>query len=119
MSSSGVVDVVSPSPRDFQLTSKVPCLEVSRVVLPEPLNSSPFHWVLALLTTAMVLSRYVVATAASRGRRRRSATGLCRRSLSHHSGRCPRPRLPAAACPCVGRPEGRGGRDEMIAALPP
>src|SRR5690625_2924461 len=61
MSSSGVVDVVSPSPRDFQLTSKVPCWEVSRVVLPEPLNSSPFHWVLALLTTAMVLSRYVVA----------------------------------------------------------
>src|SRR5690625_4232550 len=54
MSSSGVVvPLPACSPRDCQATSKVPTPEVSSLVDPEPVNSSPFHSVLALLTTGL------------------------------------------------------------------
>src|SRR5690554_26411 len=53
MSSSGVVVPPGCSPRDCHATSKVALPEVSRVVVPEPVNSSPFHSVLALLTTGL------------------------------------------------------------------
>src|SRR5690625_158585 len=54
MSSSGVVvPLPACSPRDCHATSKVPTPEVSSLVDPEPVNSSPFHSVLALLTTGL------------------------------------------------------------------
>src|SRR5690625_3958033 len=53
MSSSGVVVPACSSPRDFHATSNVALPEVSSVVVPEPVNRSPFHSVLALLTTGL------------------------------------------------------------------
>jgi len=50
ISSSGVVFPPDSSARAFQLTSKVPSPEVSRVVRPEPLKRSPFQVALALFT---------------------------------------------------------------------
>src|SRR5699024_5045811 len=87
MSSSGVV-VPAPdsSPRDFQATSNVALPDVSRVVVPLPVNRSPFHWVLALLTTGLGMISPSVLGPEGRGTQRRAAPLITPQPRAGHTG---------------------------------